>query len=496
MDNIIQRISNSTKWSALAEVAAKLVLPVVNMILARILTPEAFGVVATVNIAISFAEIFQDAGFQKYIIQHEFLSEEDFNQNANVAFWTNLLLSAFIWIVIVLFRDNIALLIGEAKLGLEIAVASISLPIFALTSIQISYLKRTFNYRKLFWLRTITSVIPLVVTVPMAIILKSHWALIIGTIARNVVQAVVLYAATTWKPRFYYSIKLLKQMTSFCMWSLLESISIWLTANVCTLIVTHIMGVEIVGLYKTSMSTVTSIMGIISAATLSVLFSALSRLQNDETQMKKVFYDFQMIVAMFTIPLGAGIWLYRDLVVTVLLGEAWIKCSDFIGMYGFAMAIAIVTNSFFSEYYRAKGKPKLSMVAQLLYLGIQIPSIAIACQRGFNALCITTTVIMLCFSGIHFGISKINFGIRFEIILRNFFPIFIATGIMSVVSILIRPLSSGYVWSFLSIFVCIVVYAALLISLKPLRERIRKSEFTANIYSTIASKFCGKGKRE
>ena len=63
------------------------------MILARILAPEAFGVVATVTMIVSFAEMFTDSGFQKYLVQHEFESDEERYQNANVAFWTNFFIS-------------------------------------------------------------------------------------------------------------------------------------------------------------------------------------------------------------------------------------------------------------------------------------------------------------------------------------------------------------------------------------------------------------------
>ena len=91
MDN--QRIVNATKWSAIAEILAKLILPISSMVLARLLTPEAFGVVATISMIVSFAEIFTDAGFQKYIIQHEFTDAQDRDESTNVAFWSNLTLS-------------------------------------------------------------------------------------------------------------------------------------------------------------------------------------------------------------------------------------------------------------------------------------------------------------------------------------------------------------------------------------------------------------------
>ena len=62
---------------------------------------------------IVFAEIFTDAGFQKYIIQHEFKNDEEKDQSINVAFWSNLILSVFLWIVIALFSKPLMRLVGN-----------------------------------------------------------------------------------------------------------------------------------------------------------------------------------------------------------------------------------------------------------------------------------------------------------------------------------------------------------------------------------------------
>ena len=485
MDNLNEKIANATKWSAFAELGAKIVLPIVNMILARILTPQAFGIVATITVVISFAEIFQDAGFQKYIIQHEFISEESYNKSATVAFWTNLFISIILWMLIVIFRDNIAILIGEPQLGFEVVIAGISLPIFSFSSIQISHYRRNFAYKKLFQVRIITAFIPLLITVPLALIFKNHWALIIGTIARNGIQTLVLYQGTAWKPKLFYSFKILREMLSFCMWTLLESISIWLTSNVSIFIVSKFLGTEIVGFYKTSIATVTSITGIVSAVTLNVLFSALSRLQNDEERLKRIFYDYQKIVAIFIIPMGAGIWLYSELFVKILLGDKWLSCADFIGIYAFVTSIAIVTNSFFSELYRAKGKPKISMLAQVLYLMLLIPSIIIASQHGFYVVAITTAMTMICFSIIHFIISKIYFKLNVTLMIGNLLAIIAVTGIMASLSLLLKGISHNIIWQIISIFICMFAYLLLIIVIPPFRNALKTSELTAKTYVKI-----------
>ena len=77
--NLNKKIVNATKWSAIAEVMGKLVAPISSMVLARLLTPEAFGVVATLSMIIAFVEMFTDAGFQKYIIQQPFADKDEYN---------------------------------------------------------------------------------------------------------------------------------------------------------------------------------------------------------------------------------------------------------------------------------------------------------------------------------------------------------------------------------------------------------------------------------
>ena len=88
-DNLKQQALQATKWSAITEIVAKLVVPISNMVLARLLTPEAFGAVATLTMVITFVELFTDAGFQKYLVQHEFKDATDREQSTTVAFWSN-----------------------------------------------------------------------------------------------------------------------------------------------------------------------------------------------------------------------------------------------------------------------------------------------------------------------------------------------------------------------------------------------------------------------
>ena len=124
-EDISGYVGRAAAWSSVTEIIAKLISPIVNIFLARLLLPEAFGVVATITMVISFAEVFTDAGFQKYIIQHEFADENELDKSTNVAFWTNLGISVFACLIIFVFRNQIAELVGNPGLGMSISIASL-----------------------------------------------------------------------------------------------------------------------------------------------------------------------------------------------------------------------------------------------------------------------------------------------------------------------------------------------------------------------------------
>lgn len=95
MSAIPEKAIVATKWSFITEAGVKLISPLVNIALAHVLLPDAFGVVASITMIVSFSEMLSDAGFQKYLIQKHFCNDCEKSQYASVAFWTNLCLSLF-----------------------------------------------------------------------------------------------------------------------------------------------------------------------------------------------------------------------------------------------------------------------------------------------------------------------------------------------------------------------------------------------------------------
>lgn len=468
-NRISQKIGYATKWSAITEAVSKLISPITNIILARLLAPEVFGVVATVNIIISFTEMFTDAGFQNYLIQHDFKNEKDKEDSTSVAFWTNLFISLLLWSVIIVFRDNLAKLVGNEGKGIVIAIACSVLPLTSFSSIQIALYKRNFDFKTLFYTRIVGICIPLVVTVPLAISLKNYWALIIGTIAKELVNAIILTAKPAWKPSLYYSFNKLKEMLSFSVWTLLEQFSIWLTTYIGTFIVGVYLNSYYIGLYKTSMSIVNQFTGIITAATAPVLFSTLSRFQNEQIIFKKYFFLFQKVTSIFILPMSVGMFIYRDFITEILLGNQWMEASMFIGLWGLTSCLGILLNNFSSETYRALGKPKISLIVQLIHLCFLIPSLIWAARQDFETLYWTRSMIRFQMYITQMIVLYIVAKISFMQIIRNIYPSLISAIIMGIFAVFMKQISESFIWCLISIINCIIFYGIVLMAFPQMR---------------------------
>lgn len=452
------KVDNATKWSAITTILRKMISPITNMILARILLPEIFGVVATINIVISFADIFTDAGFQKYLIQHEFDSDKKLYQSANVAFWTNFLLSSLLWFIIFIFKDEIAKIVGSDGYGVHLAIAALSIPLLSFSSIQQAIFKRKFDFKGMFFASFINTLIPLFVTIPIAYHTHSCWSLIIGTLFANLSDAFLLTIKSKWKPALYYNFNEFKEMFGFSFWTLLEKISIWLTLNVDTFILGQTLTKRNLGIYKTSLSTVNQIFNVISVIVIPVLFSALSRLQNDDKSFKQEFNIFQKKFSVILVPMSVGIFVYRNVVTWILLGKKWMDGALFIGLNGFMQVFVILIANFASEVYRAKGMPRISFIVQLLYVFILIPLIYYSSRHSFNFLCIMRNVGLIIFIFMHLLVMKFKFNFRIGEMFLNMKHPFFASIIMGLFGIFIQLFIDSMFLKTFTILLCIVVY--------------------------------------
>ena len=492
MDNLNDKILNATKWSSITEIIAKLITPITNIILARILVPEVFGVIATITMITSFADMFTDAGFQKYLVQNEFKDEEEKNLYTNVAFWTNLILSLVIWIIIIIFSKQLAILVGNPSLGNVICIACIQLPMTSFSSIQMAVYRRSFDFKTLFLVRIIGTLTPFLVTIPLAMLGYSYWALIIGNIFGALSNAIILTIKSDWKPKLIYKFYILKEMLSFSIWSLVEAIAIWLTVWIDIFIIGTTLNSYYIGIYKTSLSTVNSIFSLVTASTTPILFTALSRTQKNDSEFNKIFFSMQRIVSYLVMPMSIGIYVYSELIGNILLGSEWQEANEVIGIWAILYGLIIVLGYYSSEVYRAKGKPKLSFIAQLLHLIVLIPTCMIVSKYDFYTLVRFRSLIRLELVFVHFVFMHFIIKISVGAMIKNISIPLIASILMGILAKILKLSLAGFTWQVISILICIIFYIIILISFKSSRNDILIAINNTKISEIILKKFKGK----
>ena len=468
-----KQVTSAVKWSLITEVIVKLISPITNMILARLLVPEAFGIIASITMITTFADMFTDAGFQKYIVQHQFSDHDEQDRYVSVAFWSNFLLSCFLYLVIFFTADKLAVLSGIAGYGNVIRIYSVILLLTSFSSIQYAVYKKKFQYKKLGIIRVTVKLIPLVVTVPLTLWTRSFWALVIGNLTGEAVAAVVLMLWSDQRIKFFYSFSDLKKMFSFCGGSMLETISSWLVSNVSVFIIGQYLGSYYLGLYKTSITTVNQVISIITASTMSVLFATLSQEQDDDSAFRKTIATFQRSMGLFTVPLGVGILVFRKFITLVLLGGQWSEAAIFVGLWGFVMCESVIFADIGSYSMVAKGRPVfvfISNMIQAVLLSIVLYAIR---DRSFVVLAFSSFIVRWQLTATHYGLATKVSGLKLKDLPKELGIYLFAAVIMGVSGwLLLSIIGNSILASIVAIIVCVIIYFVILLAFKRTREQI------------------------
>ena len=179
-------------------------------------------------------------------------------------------------------------------------------------------------------------------------------------------------------------------------------------------------------------------------------------------------------------------FLYSDLVTRILLGEKWIEASRFIGLWGLTSAITIIFSNFSSEVYRSRGKPRTSLLVQVLHLCFLVPTVLLAVNSGFEVLYVSRAVIRLQMVLCTLLIMHFRYGFKIISILQNTAPMLLSALIMAVVGFFLQQINSSIVWHLISVLICIAVYFVTLLGCFPkIRTEIAGSQYVQKILAKL-----------
>lgn len=354
----------------MAEAMSRISQPLVTIVLARLLSPKEFGVVAVAVMIIGFSQVVWEAGLGKALIQ----AEKDISEIANVAFWTNITLGILIYLVISFLSPTFARIFNAGTVEPVLKVLGIQIVIQAFSIVHNSLFQRALNFKILFYIRIITSLVPVFVSIPLALHDFGVWSLVYGALVGSVFQTCLLWILSAWRPSLRFNWLVARRVWRFGFWILLEGILGWFYNWADSMLLGAYLGITDLGLYGTGTTVVVMAFGIFLNPLLPILFSAFSRLQNDLVQFNRYFSKAVRIIISIALPLTVGIFFLSHYIETVVFGGKWEGIGRVIAFMAIVQGWSWFATGINYEAYRSLGRPdiypKVLIFALLYYLPI------------------------------------------------------------------------------------------------------------------------------
>ena len=325
-DTLKKRTVSGLAWKILQSVSAQLINFVLQIILARLLLPSDYGVVALAAVFMTVANVFVQTGFTAAVIQKEQLSEEE----KSSAFYGGMLLSVLLFVILLFAAPRIAAYYEVPELTGVIRVQAVNLPVLALCSTHLALLTRELLYKKSFLAALVGYVVNGCVGIAMALSGMGVWALVLSALAGNVVNCAVLLFVTRWRPTARPTAKAARGVLSFSANILAANLLNTLYNNMSNLSIGKAYDTTTLGYYSKGFQFPTVIMNNVDGAMNNVLFSTLSRVQSDEARSKHIMRLSQRLSLFVTAPLMAGLFAVAEPLIRLLLTDKWLPAAPFV----------------------------------------------------------------------------------------------------------------------------------------------------------------------
>ena len=427
--------AHALKWSFLSELASKLIQPIVFVVLARLLTPEDFGVMSAALMVMAFSQIFWEAGMGKALIQRQ----TDIQEAANVAFWVNISLAVIIIGLLYSAASPIAqTFFQDARVTAVIQVMTLQVLLGALSSVQTALLQKELSFKKLFWVRFVTVSLPGLASIPLAWQGMGYWALVAGTLVGQTAQVIMLWRMSAWRPDWSFPVPVARDMGRFGAWAGLSGLLIWFFLWMDALVVGMYLGSHDLGLYRTGNQFSAMVFAFLFVPITPVLYSHLARMNGDRERIKMAAEKVIQVLTLIAIPVAVVLFSLSDSIGVALFGEKWEGIGLVIGVMGLAHGFSWIV-SMNGEFYCAMGKPAyetiIGAVTLLVYLCGYLYSIGFGFELFLWACFALVLLSLMLHLFIFSSITSLSIGktVKYIILMSliSFFSVFIVSHFLS-----------------------------------------------------------------
>ncbi|MBC7490379.1 MAG: lipopolysaccharide biosynthesis protein [Glaciimonas sp.] len=367
MQNINQRMAKGIVWMVGARLLDRSVGIISTLILARLLIPGDFGLIAMATAIGGMLDLLGSFSFDVALIQ-----KADAERRHYDTVWTfNVIFGLICTAGLIFLAGPAAAYYSEPRLSVVMYVLSISYFLGAFGNIGVVNFRKELDFKQEFIFIFARRVVTFIATISAAFILRSYWALLIGMTLGRIVGVWMSYAMNAYRPRF--TLSAMKELFHFSKWMFLNNCLVFLMHDGCTFIIGRVFGATGLGIYSVSYEISNLPSTELVAPINRVTFPGFAKMVHTH-EIADSYLRLLGMITLLILPVGIGIAAVAEPLVLAALGPKWITAIPLIAILGINGAIsATQTNN--GSVWLALGKPHLVTIVIFCFLLILFPGI-------------------------------------------------------------------------------------------------------------------------
>ena len=375
-------------WSYATFIVAKGVVLLSTLVLARLLAPEDFGLIALALVVMNALDVVNDFGIGSAVIWRA----DDPRLTSDVAFGLTIGVGLVLTVATLLGAPVFATALGEPQVAGVIAALSVTFLIASLGSVQDARLRRALAFRRRFVAELAKGVVKATVTVVLAAAGLGVWALVHGQVAGVAVGAACYWTLAAWRPQLRFDRAVARSIVSYGSQITLLGLLAVAASNIDYVVIGRRLGTVELGYYTVAFR-LPGLLILSSCAVLSqVLFPAFTKVSRDRGSLTGSLLQTIRALAAAVVPIGVGIALVASDLVSVLFGEQWMPA---VTVMRWLAVYAVLATLLYSDgdVYKAIGRPVVLNVITVVQVGLAIPVLWWAAGIGIEAVAVGQVVV-------------------------------------------------------------------------------------------------------
>ncbi len=418
--SVSRNIKNGIFWVFINQGGNQIITFSIGIILARIIAPEEFGLIAMVTFFTGFAGLFQGLGLNAAVIQSKSVT----NTQLSSIYFLNLCVGLFMGAGFYLGAEGISIFYSNPKLILLTKIMALDYPLGSLLSVHSALLVKKMDFKKRTRFNLTSMLLGPLVTIPLALMGYGAMALVAGSLFKRLISIVLHYRYINWRPHFYFSLSAIKELIGFGGVAMFNNILIYTYRNVDNLIIGKFIGDNALGLYKRSYGIMMLPIGKVAQSFKTVLFPSLSKIQDDNKEIGRLYLKSVELTATIVFPLMFILSVLSPYFILSVYGDKWKGAIPILSVLSILGAFQAI-KTFNGTIFYVKGKPKLETYMFLITTPLLLTSFIVGAKMGgvigLTYAYAATSFVLMWFE-ISVAIKQIHLSVW--VLIKRIFPIF------------------------------------------------------------------------